>query len=64
MKVALVFGTWNVKSPCRSASLKTIARKLEKCNLDLVEIQEVEWDSGTVENEFKSFGHTLIESHH
>jgi exonuclease III len=38
------FGTWNVKSPCRSASLKKVARTLAKYNLDLVEIQEVEWD--------------------
>ena len=61
----MVFGTWNVRSPCRSASLKTVARKLAKYNLELVGIQEVEWDSGgTVENELKSFGYTLTESHH
>jgi len=61
----MVFGTWNVKSPCRSASLMSFARKLAKYNLDLVEIQEVEWGSGgTVENESKSFGYTLIEPYH
>jgi hypothetical protein len=50
---------------CRSALLKTAARKLAKYNLDLVEIQEVEWNSGgTVENELKSFGYTLIDSYH
>ena len=61
----MVFGTWNLRSPCRSTSLKTIARKLAKYNLDLVEIQEVEWDSGgIVENELKSFRYTLRESYH
>jgi len=65
LKVDVVFGTWNVRSPYRSASLKTVARKLAKYNLDLVEIQEVDWDSGgTVENDLKSFGYTLIESCH
>jgi hypothetical protein len=61
----MLFGTWNVRRSCRSASLKSFARKLAKYNLDLVEIQEVEWDSGgTVVNELKSFGCTLIEPYH
>jgi exonuclease III len=40
----LRFGAWNVMSLCRVGSLKTLASKLTKCNLDLVSVQEVRWD--------------------
>jgi exonuclease III len=43
------FGTWNVGSLYRSGSLKTVARELGKCNLDLVGVQEVRWDQGGTE---------------
>jgi exonuclease III len=43
------FGTWNVRSRYTSGSLVTVARKLAKCKLDLVGVQEVKWDKeGTV----------------
>jgi hypothetical protein len=38
------FGTWDVRSLYRSGSLKTVARELGKCKLDLVGVQEVRWD--------------------
>jgi hypothetical protein len=40
------FGTWNVRSLCRIGSLETVAIRLAKCNLDLVVVQEVRYDSG------------------
>jgi exonuclease III len=43
------FGTWNVRSLCRSGSLKTVARELGKYKLDLVGVQEVRWDKGSTE---------------
>jgi exonuclease III len=43
------FGTWNVRSLCRSGSLKTVARELGKYKLDLVGVQEVRWDKGGTE---------------
>jgi hypothetical protein len=33
----------------RSGSLKTVARELGKCKLDLVGVQEVRWDKGGTE---------------
>jgi exonuclease III len=36
------FGTWNVRSPYRTGSLKAVA----KFNLDLVAVQEVRWAKG------------------
>jgi len=41
------FGTWSVRSLCRAVSLKTIASKLAKYNLDLVAVQEVRWLEGS-----------------
>jgi len=38
------FCTWNVRSLYRTGSLKTVTRKLEKYNLDLVAVQEIRWD--------------------
>jgi hypothetical protein len=38
------FGTWNVRSLYREASLKTVARELGKYKLDLVGVQ-VRWEA-------------------
>jgi hypothetical protein len=43
------FGTCNVTSLCRIGSLKTVARKLGKCKLNLVGVQEVRWEKGGTE---------------
>jgi exonuclease III len=43
------FGTWNVRSLYRIGSLKTVARELGKCKLDLVGMQEVRWEKGGTE---------------
>jgi exonuclease III len=43
------FGTWNVRSLYSSGSLKTVARELGHCKLDLVGVQEVRWDKGSSE---------------
>jgi hypothetical protein len=40
------FGPWNVRSPYRAGSLKTVARELGKYKLDLVGVQEVRWEKG------------------
>ena len=42
-------GTWNMRILCRSASLKTVARKLARYRLDFVVVQEVTWGSGGTE---------------
>jgi exonuclease III len=43
------FGTWNIRSLYRIASLKTAARELGKYTLDLVGVQEVRWEKGDTE---------------
>jgi hypothetical protein len=43
------FGTWNVRSMYRAGSLRVLAEEISKCKLDLVEVQEVRWDSGGTE---------------
>jgi exonuclease III len=43
------FGTWNVRSLYRIGLLKTVARELGKCKLDLVGVQEVRWEKGGTE---------------
>jgi exonuclease III len=43
------FDTWNVRSLYRIGSLKTVARKLGKCKLDLVGVQEVRWEKDGTE---------------
>jgi exonuclease III len=40
------FGTWNVRSLCKSGSLKAATRKLARYKLDLVGVQKVRWDKG------------------
>jgi exonuclease III len=42
------FGTWNVRSLYRADSLKTVARELGKYKLNLVGVQEVRWENGTL----------------
>jgi hypothetical protein len=42
------FGTWNVRSLYREGSLMAAARELARYELDLVGVQEVMWDEGTV----------------
>jgi exonuclease III len=41
-------GTWNVRSLFRPGSLKPVARELGKYKLDLVGVQEVRWDKGSI----------------
>jgi hypothetical protein len=48
-KMDLRFGTWNVRSLCRSHSLKMVATELGKYKLDLVGVQEARWDKGGTE---------------
>jgi hypothetical protein len=43
------FGTWDVRSLYRIGSMKTVARELGKCKLDLVGVQEVRWEKGGTE---------------
>jgi hypothetical protein len=43
------FGTWSVRSLCRTHSLKTVARKLGEYELDLVGVKEVGWEKGGTE---------------
>jgi hypothetical protein len=40
------FGTWNVRSTYRAASLRAVAEDISKYKLDL---QEVRWDEGGTE---------------
>jgi exonuclease III len=50
------FGTWNVRSPYRTGSLKTVVRELTKHKLDFMGVQEVRWQkSGTEEAEIIRF---------
>jgi hypothetical protein len=42
---------WNIRSLYRTGSLKTVARELGKCRLDLVGVQEVRWEKGGTEGE-------------
>jgi exonuclease III len=43
------FGTWNIRSLHRTGALKTVARELGKCKLDLVGVQKVRWEKGGTE---------------
>jgi exonuclease III len=50
------YGTWNVSSLYRIGLLKTVVKKLGKCKLDLVGVQEVRWEKGGNEHaEFYTF---------
>jgi exonuclease III len=47
----MTFGTWNIRSLYRLGSLKTVARELGKCKLDLVGVQEARWEKGGTERQ-------------
>jgi hypothetical protein len=42
-------GLWNVRSLYRVGSLMTVSKKLSKCKLDLVGVQEARWEGGGTE---------------
>ena len=44
----ILLGTWNFRSLYRAGSLKVVARELARYKLDLVGIQEVRWDKGSI----------------
>jgi len=37
------FGTWTVRTLCKSGSLTTIAKELARYKLDLMDVEEVRW---------------------
>jgi hypothetical protein len=43
------FGTWNVRSMCRTGLLRAVAEEISKM-LDLVGVQEVRWGGGGTES--------------
>jgi hypothetical protein len=43
------FGTWYVRSMYRTGSLRTAAEEISKYKIDLVDVQEVSWDRGSME---------------
>jgi exonuclease III len=43
------FGTWNVRSIYKAASLREVVEEISKYKLDLVRVQEVRWDGGGTE---------------
>jgi exonuclease III len=43
------FGSWNVRSLYRAASLTTVARELARYKLDFVCVQVVRWGKGDME---------------
>jgi hypothetical protein len=45
-KMDMRFRTSNVRNLYTTGSLKTVARELGKCKLDLVGVQEIRWDKG------------------
>jgi hypothetical protein len=44
-KMDMRFGTWNVRSVYRAASLRAVAEEISKYKLDFVGVQEVTWDT-------------------
>jgi hypothetical protein len=44
------FGTWNVRSMYRAASLFAVAEEISEYRLDLVGVQEVSWGGGGTES--------------
>jgi exonuclease III len=59
------FGTWNIRSLYRVASLMTVSRELSRYGLDLVGVQEVRWEGcGTApEGEYIFFYGKRNENH-
>jgi len=47
-KTDMIFSTWNLRSLCRSGSPTAVARELIRCKLDLMGVQEVRWDKGSM----------------
>jgi exonuclease III len=45
------FGSWNVRSMCRTHSLRTMVEEISKYKLDLVGVQEVRWGKGNENHE-------------
>jgi hypothetical protein len=45
----MTFGIWNFRNLCSKSCLKTVAREVRKCTLDLVGVQEVRWEKGGTE---------------
>jgi exonuclease III len=43
------FGTWNVRSLYRAASLRAVVEEISKYKLDLVGVQDVRWAGGDTE---------------
>jgi hypothetical protein len=43
------FGTSNLRSPYRPGSLKTVAKEIAQQKLDLVGVEEVGWNKGSIE---------------
>jgi hypothetical protein len=43
------FGLWDSRTLYWTGSLKSVARELWKCKLDLVGVQEVRWQNGGTE---------------
>jgi hypothetical protein len=45
----MIFGTWNVRSMCRTSALRVVGEEILKYKLALVGVQEVRWDRGGIE---------------
>jgi hypothetical protein len=48
-KMDMRFGMWNVRSLYRAGSLVTVAKEISKYELDLVRVQKVRWDRGSID---------------
>jgi hypothetical protein len=59
------FGTWNVRSFYRAATLMTVSRKLARYKLHLVGVQEVRWEGSGTEpaREYTFFYGKVNENH-
>jgi hypothetical protein len=50
-KMDIRFGTWNFRSLYRAGALGLVTSEIDKCRMDLVEVQEVRWEGrGTLES--------------
>jgi hypothetical protein len=48
-KMDMRFCTWNVRRLYRAGSLMTVANRMSKHGLYLVDVQDVRWDTGSIE---------------